>query len=75
MSYILRNDQNVLVAELPDSIAFQMIDTFKGNNIIKNFVSGNKACYIFDTKGSVLVQDTVRLYVLNGYFLTKKESD
>ena len=71
MSYFLRNNQNVLVAELPDSLAFQMIDTFDGQVQLKNFVSGDKACYVFDVKGSMTVSNTVKLYVLNDYYLVK----
>ena len=71
MSYYLRNNQNVLVAELPDSIAFQLIDNFKGKTQLKNFVSGDKACYVFAVAGSMIVSNTVKLYVLNDYYLVK----
>ena len=73
MSYLLRTDTGVLIAEVTESIAFQMMDNISGYMESKNFVHlGKTTCYVFDTKGYMTIDGSVTLCILKGYYLIKR---
>lgn len=75
MSYYLRTDKGILVAEVDAATAGNMLSGGSGSWIEKSFVDkGRKNVFVFDDNLSYRVSDrwnSLKVFIWEGYYLEK----